>query len=42
VTVPRQSDRVSKHFSERRLRGLDDAGQREEVVIWIDWLPGGI
>jgi hypothetical protein len=42
VTVPRQSDRVSTHFSERRLRGLDDAGQREEVVIWIDWLPGGI
>jgi len=21
---------------------LDDAGIREEVRIWIDWLPGGI
>jgi hypothetical protein len=24
------------------LSGLDDAGEREEVRIWIDWLPGGI
>jgi hypothetical protein len=36
------SDRASKHFAERTLAGLDDAGQREEVRIWIDWLPGGI
>ena len=36
------SDRTSKHFAERTLSGLDDAGQREEVRIWIDWLPGGI
>ncbi len=31
-----------KHFAERTLSGLDDAGRREEVRIWIDWLPGGI
>lgn len=36
------SDRASKHFAERTLSGLDDAGRREEVRIWIDWLPGGI
>jgi hypothetical protein len=36
------SDRASRHFAERRLSGLDDAGQPEEVRIWIDWLPGGI
>jgi hypothetical protein len=36
------SDRASRHFAERRLGGLDDHGQREEVCIWIDWLPGGI
>lgn len=35
-------DRVSRHFAERRLGGLDDHGVREEVHIWIDWLPGGI
>jgi hypothetical protein len=35
-------DRVSRHFAERRLGGLDDHGVREEVRIWIDWLPGGI
>ena len=33
-------DRVSRHFAERRLGGLDDHGVREEVHIWIDWLPG--
>jgi len=31
-----------RHFAERTLSGLDDAGRREEVRIWIDWLPGGI
>jgi hypothetical protein len=36
------SDRAQKHFAERTLSGLDDAGEREEVRIWIDWLPGGI
>ena len=35
-------DRARRHFAERTLSGLDDAGQREEVRIWIDWLPGGI
>jgi hypothetical protein len=35
-------DRASSHFAERRLGGLDDHGVREEVRIWIDWLPGGI
>ncbi len=41
-TVHGDSDRASKHFAERTLSGLDDAGQLEEVRIWIDWLPGGI
>jgi hypothetical protein len=36
------SDRAHKHFAERTLTGLDDGGRREEVRIWIDWLPGGI
>ena len=40
--MPRDSDRASKHFAERTLSGRDDAGQREEVRIWIDWLPGGL
>lgn len=31
-----------RHFAERTLSGLDDAGRREEVCIWIDWLPGGV
>jgi hypothetical protein len=35
-------DRSSRHFAERRLGGRDDSGVREEVRIWIDWLPGGI
>jgi hypothetical protein len=35
-------DRASRHFAERRLGGLDDHGVREEIRIWIDWLPGGI
>lgn len=35
-------DRAHMHFAERTLTGLDDAGRREEVRIWIDWLPGGI
>ena len=35
-------DRASRHFAERKLGGLDDHGVREEVRIWIDWLPGGI
>jgi hypothetical protein len=35
-------DRASKHFAERTLGGRDDHGVREEVRIWIDWLPGGI
>ena len=35
-------DRSSKPFAERRLGGRDDHGVREEVCIWIDWLPGGI
>ena len=40
--MPGHSDRASQHFAERTLSGLDDAGRREEVRIWIDWLPGGI
>ena len=36
------SDRAHRHFAERTLSGLDDTGRREEVRIWIDWLPGGI
>jgi hypothetical protein len=35
-------DRASRQFAERSLCGLDDAGQREEVRIWIAWLEGGI
>jgi hypothetical protein len=35
-------DRTSRHFAERTLGGRDDNGVREEVRIWIDWLPGGI
>ncbi len=35
-------ERAHRHFAERTLSGLDDAGVREEVRIWIDWLPGGI
>jgi hypothetical protein len=35
-------DRASRHFAERTLGGRDDHGVREEVRIWIDWLPGGI
>jgi hypothetical protein len=35
-------DRASRNFAERKLGGLDDHGVREEVRIWIDWLPGGI
>jgi hypothetical protein len=41
-SVHADPDRASRHFAERRLGGLDDAGVREEVRIWIDWLPGGI
>ena len=33
---------TQRHFAERTLSGLDDAGRPEEVRIWIDWLPGGI
>ena len=40
--MPGDSDRAHRHFAERTLSGLDDAGRREEVRIWIDWLPGGI
>ena len=35
-------DRSSRPFAERWLGGRDDHGVREEVRIWIDWLPGGI
>jgi hypothetical protein len=35
-------DRGHEHFAERTLTGRDDAGEREEVRIWIDWLPGGL
>ena len=40
--MPGDSERAHRHFAERTLSGLDDAGDREEVRIWIDWLPGGI
>jgi hypothetical protein len=40
--VPADRDRASKHFAQRTLGGRDDHGVREEVRIWIDWLPGGI
>jgi hypothetical protein len=40
--VPGDSDRAQRHFAERTLTGLDDAGEPEEVRIWIDWLPGGL
>jgi hypothetical protein len=35
-------DRARRHFAERTLGARDDLGRREEVRIWIDWLPGGI
>jgi len=40
--VQGDSNRAHRHFAERTLTGLDDTGRREEVRIWIDWLPGGL
>jgi hypothetical protein len=40
--VPADRNRAPKPFAERTLGGRDDQGVREEVRIWIDWLPGGI
>jgi hypothetical protein len=33
---------AARHFAARTLGGRDDHGVREEIHIWIDWLPGGI
>jgi hypothetical protein len=35
------STQADGRFAERTLHGIDDAGQRETICLWIDWLAGG-
>ena len=32
----------SARFAEREIHGVDDRGEAERVVIWIERLPGGL
>lgn len=32
----------SSRFAERRLQGVDDRGEPETIVIWIERLPGAL
>ena len=32
----------SNRFAEREVHGVDDRGETERIVIWIERLPGGI
>ena len=42
MAVVKESSTGAARFAERVLHGVDDAGRREEIVIWIERRPGAV